>query len=99
MKTEGYVYIMTNPQNNVLYIGVSSNLKIRVWQHRTKVDPDCFTAKYNCIKLVWFDDYPNIGDAIFREKQMKGGSRKKKIDLIIAMNPTWKDLWEVVGQW
>ena len=95
----GYVYIMTNPQNNVLYIGVTSDLKGRVWQHRNKVDPKSFTAKYNCIKLVWYDDYPNISDAIVREKALKGGSRKKKIALIVAMNPIWKDLWEIVEQW
>ena len=60
MKKQGYVYIMTNQQNNVLYIGVTSDLKGRVWEHKTKKYPEGFTAKYNCTKLVWYDIYPNI---------------------------------------
>ena len=90
---------MTNQQNNVLYVGVTSDLKGRVWDHKNKVDPESFTAKYNCTKLVWFDTYPNIEDAIDREKRMKGGSRKRKLDLINAMNPQWRDLWVIIEQW
>jgi putative endonuclease len=99
MKKQGYVYIMTNQQNNVLYVGVTSQLKGRVWEHKTKLYPESFTAKYNCTKLVWFDTYPNIEDAIDREKRMKGGSRKRKLDLINDMNPEWNDLWVVIEQW
>lgn len=99
MKTEGYVYMVTNPHHTVLYTGVTSNLKNRVWQHISKEFPKSFTARYNCIKLVWYDDYPNIADAIDREKQIKAGSRADKEKLINEMNPSWSNLWERVIQW
>jgi putative endonuclease len=64
-----------------------------------KVYSKSFTAKYHCVKLVWYDTYPNISDAIEREKQIKAGSRAVKEKLINEVNPLWRDLWEIVGQW
>jgi|SRR3569833_4498063 len=92
MKTHNYcVYIMTNKANTTLYVGVTSDLFDRVQQHKHKVYQG-FTSKYNCDKLVYFEEYQWIQDAIAREKQLKGGSRKKKINLIVSMNPAWNDL-------
>ncbi len=99
MSHNSFVYIITNKYNKVLYTGVTSNLKIRIWEPQTKAYPDSFTAKYNCNKLVWYEQYGNIKWAIDREKQIKAGSRMDKVRLIEAMNPQWKDLWEVVREW
>ena len=90
-----YVYIMTNYNNTVLYTGVTSELENRCIQHRTKNYPDSFTSKYNINKLVYYESFGNISDAITREKQIKAGSRKKKIDLIEKDNPKWNDLFEI----
>ena len=89
-----YVYIMTNKLNSVLYIGVTNDLTRRVYEHKSKVEPNSFTAKYNVDKLVYFESTNSIESAIAREKQLKGGSRKKKIDLINSANPDWNDLYE-----
>ncbi len=91
MPKQGYVYILTNPNNTVLYTGVTSNLVRRLHQHKTKALPG-FSAKYNCTKLVWFEQADEITSAIAREKQIKAGSRKKKENLINAVNPQWNDL-------
>ena len=94
MKVHEYaVYIVTNKVNTVLYIGVTSNLHERILQHKEKVYKG-FTAQYECNKLVYFEEFQWIQDAIAREKQLKAGSRKKKIDLIIKDNPGWNDLSE-----
>ncbi|WP_059175621.1 GIY-YIG nuclease family protein [Thermodesulfovibrio aggregans] len=93
MSKKGYVYIMTNPANTVLYTGVTSDLKKRVYEHKNKL-ADGFTKKYNVVKLVYYEVYENITDAIMREKQIKGGSRRKKIELINKFNPQWKDLYD-----
>jgi len=85
-----YVYIMTN-KSKTLYTGVTNNLTRRVYEHKNKLI-DGFTKKYNIHKLVYFELFNNIEDAIRREKQIKGWIRKKKIDLIESMNPDWKDL-------
>jgi putative endonuclease len=82
---------MANKVNSAFYIGVTSNLHNRIWQHKQKVYKG-FTAKYNCNSLVYFEDFQWIHDAIAREKQLKAGSRQKKIDLIVATNPAWNDL-------
>ncbi|PCI09162.1 MAG: excinuclease ABC subunit C [Flavobacteriaceae bacterium] len=87
------VYFMTNKNNTVLYIGVTSELVRRVYQHKTKAFKG-FTSKYNCDKLVYFEVYLNINEAIIREKQLKKGTRKRKNDLINIENPEWKDLSE-----
>lgn len=86
-----FVYILSNVANTVLYIGVTSNLETRVWEHKQKIHAG-FTAKYNCNKLVYFEKYQWIQDAIDREKQLKAGSRQKKIDSIVSLNPAWNDL-------
>jgi putative endonuclease len=88
---EGYfVYIMSS-QRRVLYIGVSSKLPLRVWQHKTGA-LEGFTSKYNVTQLVYYECFENIRDAIHREKEIKGWIRQKKIALIESLSPNWKDL-------
>jgi len=87
------VYILTNVHNTVLYTGVTNNLQRRVFEHKTGIG-SVFTKKYNVNKLVYFEVGDDIYNAITREKQIKGGSRRKKIDLINSMNPDWKDLYD-----
>ncbi len=87
------VYIMTNADNTVLYTGVTNELQRRVLDHRSGKGSG-FTKKYNITKLVYFESGDDINLAIAREKQIKVGSRKKKIDLIESINPEWKDLFE-----
>ena len=89
----GYVYILTNKNNTTLYVGVTSNLKQRITQHKEKHDKKSFTARYNLDKLVYHEAHQMIGDAIGKEKQLKAGSRAKKIALIENMNPEWEDLF------
>jgi putative endonuclease len=84
---------MTNKNNNVLYTGVTNDLKRRVYEHKQKI-VNGFTKKYNLIKLIYYEVYENSVDAITREKQIKAGSRQKKIDLITSMNRNWVDLYE-----
>jgi putative endonuclease len=91
MQYGGFAYIITNEYNTVLYTGVTSGLRARIFKHRTKFYPASFTAKYNCSKLVWFNFYSLILEAIEREKQIKAGNRKAKESLITLLNPTWKD--------
>ena len=87
MQYGGCVYIMTNFHNTVLYTGVTSNLPQRIYQHKTKHFKTSFTANYNCDKLVWYECFGRIEDAIAREKQLKAGNRKRKEDLIHTLNP------------
>lgn len=87
-----YVYISTNKTNTVLYTGVTNNLLRRMYEHREKL-VSAFTAKYKINKLVWFEVYEDINEAIKREKQIKGGSRNKKIELIKSMNLEFEDLY------
>lgn len=87
-----YIYIATNPQNNVLYIGVTNNLVRRMWEHKNK-PISSFTSKYNIIKLVYYEVFDDINNAIAREKQIKGGSREKKLKLIESKNPLNDDLY------
>ena len=87
---------MTNPKNTVLYTGVTSNIAMRVLQHRTHAILRSFTAKYNCTKLVWYKSFESIVEAIAEEKRLKGGSRRQKIDLINNFNPEWNDLWDEI---
>ena len=88
-----YVYILTNKSNKVLYTGVTNNLERRVYEHKHKLVPG-FTEKYNVNKLVYYDLTNDINEAISREKQIKGWTRQKKIDLIETINPEWADLAE-----
>ncbi len=89
----GSIYIITNTNNTVLYTGVTSDLIGRIWEHRNKKYPTSFSARYNLHKLVYFEHLSSITDAIAREKQIKAGSRKKKIALIEEENQAWNDLY------
>lgn len=91
-----YVYILTNWTNRVLYTGVTNNLERRMYEHRNKLIPG-FTEKYNLNKLVYFDHTTDVKAAIAREKQIKGWTRQKKINLIESVNPQWRDLTEDWG--
>ncbi|WP_058535587.1 GIY-YIG nuclease family protein [Legionella saoudiensis] len=93
MHTESYVYFLTNTYNNVLYVGVTNNLVRRVYEHKNRLMKG-FTHKYNVNRLVYYEVCPDIIIAIKREKQINGWSREKKNNLIITMNPEWKDLYE-----
>ena len=87
------VYVMTNKVNTVLYAGVTNNLKRRVYEHREKIKSK-FTARYNVNKLVYYEVFSDAYNAIAREKQIKGGSRQRKIDMANEMNPGWEDLYD-----
>ncbi|SDR97217.1 putative endonuclease [Polaribacter sp. KT25b] len=89
----GFVYILTNKNNTTLYIGVTANLEQRIKQHKAKIDKKSFTARYNLDKLVYFESFQMIGDAIAREKQLKAGNRARKIALIESINPEWEELY------
>ena len=93
MEKEYCIYILTNQNNNVLYTGVTNNLKRRVLQHKENQGGE-FTKKYKVHKLVYFEVTNDINAAIFREKQIKAGSRQKKLDLINGFNSEWRDLYE-----
>lgn len=86
---------MTNFENGTLYVGVTNNLVRRVYEHKNKLI-DGFTKKYELDKLVYYEIFDNIENAILREKQLKGGSRKKKLALINKFNNTWVDLYETI---
>ena len=90
-----FVYLMANKSNNVIYTGVTNNLIRRVREHRNKSIPS-FTSKYNVTKLVYYETFNDINEAIKREKQLKGGSRQRKIDLIKSLNPTFNDLYQKI---
>ena len=87
------IYILASRPNGTLYVGVTSDLVQRVWQHKNNVVPG-FTAQYGVHDLVYFELLESMPDAIHREKQLKAGSRRKKIALIESMNPEWRDLYE-----
>jgi putative endonuclease len=97
MKKGGAVYILTNHRNTTLYTGVTSDIIKRLYQHRNGVYKYNFTSKYSVTKLVYYEVFLNIEDAIAREKQIKGGSRMKKENLILSTNPNWLDLSMEVG--
>ncbi len=96
MEKGGYVYILTNQHHNVLYVGVTSDLVKRLHEHKSRYYTGSFTARYNIHKLVYYECFSDIESAIAREKQIKAGSRRKKIELIERSNPDWKELkpWE-----
>jgi len=89
---KGYVYILTNKNNTVLYTGVTSDMRNRIKGHKVRRHPDSFSAKYNLYKLVYFEVFETIGEAIAREKIIKGSSRKRKLTLISSVNPEWSEL-------
>ena len=88
-----YVYVMTNSRNTVLYVGVTNDLIRRVYEHKEKL-ADGFTRKYNIAKLVYYEVFEDIENAILREKQIKAGSRQKKVQLINSINREWHDLYD-----
>ena len=92
----GHVYIVTNKNNTVLYVGVTSNLKKRILDHKNKKYKNAFSARYNCNKLVYFERFNSIAEAIAREKQLKAGNRNKKLALINEFNINWEDLFESI---
>jgi putative endonuclease len=95
-KEYSYVYILTNFTNRVIYTGATSKpLKQRIWEHKQKLVPG-FTKKYNVTKLVYYEVCEGLYDAFNRERQLKAGSRNKKILLIQNMNPEWKDLYDAI---
>ena len=92
MFKSGTVYILTNQYNSVFYIGVTSDLLPRIIQHQNKTFPNSFSAKYQCNKLVYYQSFESIEEAIKHEKKLKNWRRKWKIELIEKNNPNWKDL-------
>ena len=91
------VCMMASERNGTVYTGVTSNLSQRAYQHREKLVSG-FTSRYACTLLVWYEYYDRMEDAIAREKQIKAGSRKRKLQLIEAMNSQWRDLYEELAQ-
>ena len=89
------IYIMTNKRNGTLYTGVTSNLVKRVYEHKEGVVPG-FTKNYDCKQLVYYETHESMDNAITREKQIKSGSRDKKLALIESMNPEWNNLYEEI---
>jgi putative endonuclease len=89
------VYIMANRRNGTLYVGVTSNLPQRVYQHRESLVSG-FTSRYGCKMLVWYEVHDEMISAIAREKQIKGGSRQRKLALIEVLNPNWHDLYDEI---
>lgn len=91
-----YVYILASATNYTVYIGVTSDLIRRIYEHKNHLDPDSFTSRYDVHKLVYFEQTPDIRVALEREKQLKGWRRSKKNALIERMNPEWKDLYPMI---
>jgi putative endonuclease len=97
MEKHFFVYILANKTNVAIYIGVTSNLPARIYEHKHHMDPGSFTAKYNITKLVYFEDAGTEPLTAFeREKQLKGWTRAKKNALVNSMNPTWCDLYDTL---
>ncbi|RZK55233.1 MAG: GIY-YIG nuclease family protein [Pedobacter sp.] len=93
MERGGCVYILTNYSHTVLYIGVTSDLYARIIEHKEKFYPNSFSAKFNCNKLVYYEQFSTIEEAIGKEKQLKNWKRAWKINLINSENPNWEDLF------
>ena len=99
MEKGGCIYILTNQHKTVLYIGVTSGLYSRITEHKHKQYPNAFTKKYNCNRLVYYETFYTIDEAITREKALKKWNRQWKERLINEYNPTWKDLFEEIKMW
>ena len=99
MEKGGCIYIVTNEHHTTLYIGVTADLPGRIMEHREKIYRNSFTSRYNLSKLVYYEMFHSIEEAIEREKQLKAGSRKKKEQLITTLNPEWNDLFDEVKYW
>ena len=98
MERGGYVYIMSNKYRTVFYVGVTSNLLNRVYEHKNHINPG-FTSKYNCTELIYFECYNRIEEALLREKQLKKWKREWKMRVIKEMNPQLKDLSESIEEY
>ena len=99
MERGGCIYIMTNKHKTTLYIGVTSDLFTRIFEHKQHKYSNSFTAKYNLEYCIYYETFSNIEEAINREKELKKWRREKKEVLINSMNPEWNDLWEVIKTW
>lgn len=95
----GCIYIMTNERHTVLYVGVTADLFSRITEHKERIHVKSFTYRYNVTKLVYYESFYSIEEAIAREKQIKAGSRKAKERMINCLNPEWKDLFEEIKFW
>ena len=95
----GFAYITSTTKNTTVYVGSTSDLKVRIYQHKNKEYPNAFTARYNIDKLVYFEHFPFIEEAISREQQIKSWRRAKKDKLINEFNPEWKDLYPEIEKW
>ena len=91
-----WTYITANKPNGTIYVGMTAHLKERMHSHKTKKYKNSFSARYNCDRLVYFETFTDINDAYAREKQLKAGSRAKKIKLIESINPQWQDLTDTL---
>ena len=91
-----YVYILTNVTGTTMYVGITRDLVRRMYEHRHKLDPGSFTAKYDVHKLVYFECTNDVNSAIEREKQIKGWNRARKNKLVESRNPRWEDLYESI---
>ncbi|MNK30616.1 GIY-YIG nuclease superfamily protein [compost metagenome] len=98
MELGGCVYILSNYNHRVLYVGVTSDLLFRIKEHKEKVHLDSFTAKYNCNILVYYEQFPSIEEAINKEKQLKNWKRQWKLNLINDFNPNWEDLFHKLDE-
>ena len=99
MERGGAVYFVTSKSNSVLYVGVTSDLFVRIQQHRERFFKGSFSDRYNTEKLVYYELFGTIEEAIAREKEIKKWRREKKDALINSMNPEWRDLWEDIQGW
>ena len=95
MLKEPCVYILASKKNGTLYIGVTSSLQARVWQHKEKRRPD-FTSSHDVNQLVWFEVHGSMDSAILREKQLKAASRQERLNLVKQLNPDWSDLYSTL---
>ncbi|WP_285056662.1 GIY-YIG nuclease family protein [Pedobacter ginsengisoli] len=96
MDRGGCIYILANKVNTVLYTGVTSDLYFRIKEHKEKHNPDSFTAKYNCDRLMYFEQFSSIEEAIVKEKQIKNWRRSWQVNLINSTNPEWEDLFDSI---
>ena len=94
---DSFVYILASRRNGTLYIGSTTNLIKRIWEHKNNIIADCFTAKYQIHQLVYYEVHQNILEAALREKQLKKWSRKWKLNIIEQCNPAWHDLYIEIG--
>ncbi|KIA91106.1 excinuclease ABC subunit C [Pedobacter kyungheensis] len=99
MERGGCIYILTNFQKTTLYIGVTSDLRSRIYEHQNKIYPKSFSAKYNLTHCIYYEVFSSIEEAIDREKQLKKWNRRKKETLINDFNPNWNDLTDIINEW